>query len=255
MIKILIVLILSQLMINASYLPKNFVKAKTIATRLYYTTHLESFYTETTLKPTVYIYKKKFPYKPMLVLQLGMVKSPYEGSKYVLRGQKIEWEHVVPASWFVTIDDDSLKQAYYEGDDKCVTSGGDEYKGRKCAEKVSKIFNLMESDLYNLVPVIGALNALRVNKPYCIIEGEEREFGENIDVEINKKCIEIQENKRGDVARIMLYMNKKYGIQFPDHNTTKEMLLQWAEDDPEDDWEKEKKDILNKVYGMEFTND
>jgi len=249
---ILGLLLISTLAFSA-YIPKNFTKAKEMSVRLYYTYQMQSFYTDTSLKPIVYIATKKFPYKSTLTLQLGMIKSPYTGDKYVARGQKIEWEHIVPASWFTTVNKE-IYDAWYNGDDKCVTSSGKSYKSRKCAEKVSLLFNQMESDMYNLVPVIGALNAMRRDKPFGIIDGEVREFGETIDVEITSKMIEIMPSKRGDVARVMLYMNKKYGVQFPDHNNTIDMLNEWDLSDPEDedDWEYQKKQILKDTYGMEF---
>jgi len=249
--KYLLGLLLISTIAFGAYIPKNFTKAKEMSVRLYYTHHMTSFYTDSEMKPIVYIGKKKFPYKSTLILQLGLINSPYTGSKYVARGQKIEWEHIVPASWFVTVNEE-IRSAYEDGDPRCVTSKGKSYKGRKCAEKVSVLFNKMEADMYNLVPVIGALNAMRIAKPYSIIDGEAREFGDTIDVEITTKFIEVMPSKRGNIARIMKYMNKKYGVTFPNHIETINMLDQWDTDDVEDDWELKKKEILNKTYGMEF---
>ncbi len=249
--KIILGLFLITSIVFGAIIPKNFTKAKDMSVRLYHTYHLESFYTNTQLQPVVYIASKKFPYKSTLTLQLGLVNNPYQGSKYVSRGQKVEWEHITPASWFVTVNDE-IHNAWFEGHEKCITSSGKVYKGRKCAEKVSPLFNQMEADMYNLVPVIGALNAMRSDKPFAIIDGEEREFGETIDMEITSKEVEVMPSKRGNVARVMLYMNSKYGVQFPDHNNTVEMLKVWIELDPEDEWEIEKKAILKATYGMEF---
>ncbi len=249
--KYLIGLLLISTLAFGAYIPKNFTKAKDMSVRLYHTHHLESFYTDTTLIPVVYIYAKKFPYKSALTLQLGMANSPYTGTKYASRGQKIEWEHVTPASWFTTADS-AIHEAWYVGHVDCATSSGTTYKGRKCASKVSDLFNKMESDMYNLVPVIGALNAMRSDKPYGEIEGEERLYGESVDFEIESNQVEVMPSKRGNVARIMIYMNSKYGVQFPDHNTTMDMLKVWIELDPEDEWEQEKKAILKATYGMEF---
>jgi len=249
--KILLVLIATITISLGANIPKNFTKAKDMLTRLYYTYHMVSFYTNTPLVPIVYIHKKKFPYKSTLTLVLGMENSPYQGTKYVSRGTKIEWEHITPASWFTTASPE-IYDDWYKGNPKCITSSGNTYKGRKCAEKASELFNKMEGDMYNLVPIIGALNAMRSDKPYGIIEGEAREFGKTLDVEINSDTIELEEDKRGNVARVLLYMNKKYGVQFPDHNNTVEMLKKWDSEDPEDDWEKQKKEILKNTYGMEF---
>jgi len=249
-VKLLLILI-SCALLSAAYIPKTFPKAKNMSVRLYSTYHLESFYTNTPLVLAAKIRQKKFPYKSSVDLYLKLINNPYKGSKYVARGTIIEWEHITPASWFITVSPE-IKEAWENGDTKCVTSSGNTYKGRKCAEKVSPLFNLMESDMYNLVPVIGALNAMRNDKPYGIIDGESREFGETIDTEINTSTIEIMPSKRGNVARVMLYMNKKYGVQFPDHNNTVKMLIEWDLSDPEDNWEIQKKQILNKTYGMEF---
>lgn len=180
-----------------------------------------------------------------------MIKSPYTGTKYVSRGKKIEWEHITPASWFTTVNQE-IHDAWFIGHVDCNTSSGTVYKGRKCASKVSVLFNQMEADMYNLVPAIGSLNAMRSDKPFGIIDGELREFGETIDMEITSDVVEIMPSKRGNVARVMLYMNDKYGVQFPDHNNTIIMLNEWDLSDPEDAWEIQKKDILNKTYGMEF---
>ena len=248
--KIILLMLLGGLLFSAT-LPKTFSSAKNMSVRLYSTYHLKTFYTDSNMSLAAKIHQKKFPYKSTVDLYLKLDNSPYKGTKYVSRGQKIEWEHITPASWFVT-SDPAIKEAWDNGDPKCTTSSGKKYKGRKCAEKVSKLFNLMESDMYNLVPVIGALNAMRSDKPYGIIDGEIREFGETLDVEINKDKIEIMPSRRGDVARVLLYMHKRYGVIFPDHNNTVLMLNQWDLDDPISPWEKQKNNILNKTYNTNF---
>jgi len=218
--------------------------------RLYHTNHLLTFYTNTELEATVRIRSKMFPKKSTLSLRLDLVDNPYYGTKYKKRGETVEWEHITPASWFKSANQE-IFNAWELGNEQCVTRKGNVYKGRKCAQKVSKLFNLMEADMYNLVPVIGALNAMRSDKEFGIIEGEKREFG-NIDIEINKSTIEVSENKRGDVARVLLYMNDTYGVQFPNHSETLQMLYSWNFNDPEDEWEVKKKKLLTKHYNMIF---
>lgn len=46
----------------------------------------------------------------------------------------------------------------------CIDNRGAPFKGRKCAEKSNITFRLMQSDMYNLFPVIGAVNAEQGNK-------------------------------------------------------------------------------------------
>lgn len=251
MIKLLLIALFATIAYSKSYPPKVFSKAKVAATRLYANHHNQTFYTDTNLTDYVSIKRNKFPYAPTLTYELILTSFPYKSTLYVNRGKMIEWEHIVPAHWFITASP-YIKEAWEQGNDKCVTSSGIKYKGRKCAEKVSFLFNKMEADLYNLVPVIGALNAYRRDKPFGIIDGEERKFGDTLDIEINKTTIEVMPSKRGDVARVLLYMNKKYGVTFPDHNNTVEMLKKWEIEDPEDEWEKQKKQILIDTYGWEF---
>lgn len=50
-----------------------------------------------------------------------------------------------------------------DGHDSCVNSKGKTFKGRKCASKLSKEYRYMQSDMYNLFPAIGSVNALRSN--------------------------------------------------------------------------------------------
>ena len=54
---------------------------------------------------------------------------------------------------------------------------GKVFKGRKCVEKVNREYRLMQSDMYNLYPAIGAVNALRQNYNFQMLPGEEPDFG------------------------------------------------------------------------------
>ena len=47
---------------------------------------------------------------------------------------------------------------------------GKRYKGRLCARKVDERFQAMESDLYNLVPVIAAVNRKRSNFRFGVMK-------------------------------------------------------------------------------------
>ncbi len=149
--------------------------------------------------------------------------------KYKNRANKIEWEHVVPASVF-----GKNFIEWKNGHEKCANKKRKKtYKGRKCLSKVNKTFQLMESDLYNLVPAIGQVNALRSNYDISEINGEARNFG-NCDIEIDKskKVVEPKNEIRGDIARIYLYMDTtypKYGI-ITEKN--KKIISLWSKKDP-----------------------
>ena len=105
-------------------------------------------------------------------------------TKYSKRATRIEWEHVAPAQSF----GQSFKE-WREGDPKCVDKHGKPFKGRNCAEKVNMEYRHMQADMYNLVPAIGQINALRLNYSYAMIPGEKRQFGP-CDMEIEDKKAE-----------------------------------------------------------------
>ena len=130
------------------------------------------------------------------------------------RAQRMEWEHVVPASLFGhrfpewkgghpdcfseakemrkckrLTEEDNEEMACGKSEKDCVVKTvGDiscktyhrpkkAYKGRRCVTKVSSEYKLMQADMHNLYPAIGEVNGLRSNKPMAEIEGEERIFG------------------------------------------------------------------------------
>jgi hypothetical protein len=58
------------------------------------------------------------------------------------RARRIEWEHVIPAENF-----GRQFSCWRDGDAACVDSKGKAYKGRKCCEKVSKEFRIMQDEV------------------------------------------------------------------------------------------------------------
>jgi len=121
------------------------------------------------------------------------------------RAYSLEWEHVVPAEAFGS----SFRSWRNPEEFTECRKGKKVMTGRQCAQKVDKLFNFMEADLYNLHPEIGELNGLRSNYSMAEIPGEEREFG-SCDVEIEDRKFEPRESVKGDVARIYLYMDESY---------------------------------------------
>lgn len=51
------------------------------------------------------------------------------------------------------------------------------FKGRKCAEKVNMGYLYMQSDMYNLYPTIGAVNAMRQNYNFALLPDATPVFG------------------------------------------------------------------------------
>lgn len=150
----------------------------------------------------------------------------YDGSGEVNhhRAVVLEWEHVVPASLMPA----RSFACWNEGLPECSKGS------RKCCERFDLNARAQIFDLHNLVPSVGQANALRANKRYGIIEGEERKLG-SCDFEWTNDLTEPPEDKRGEVARIWLYFVGQHNLQLQQGEL--EMYLEWSRDDPPEQWE------------------
>ena len=111
---------------------------------------------------------------------------------YESRAQRIEWEHIVPAHRF-----GHYRECWQQED--CVSENGASLRPRDCCEHHDEEFFMMHSDLHNLVPAVGQVNAICSNHPYGIVPDEPRVFGA-CDFEFEDNVAEPSEEIR-DVAR------------------------------------------------------
>ncbi len=159
------------------------------------------------------------------------------------RAHRLEWEHVVPAHAF----GQSFIE-WREGHPECVDRKGKSFKGRNCARKVAIPFRYMESDMYNLVPAVGEINALRSNYSFGIIPGEKREFGE-CDMEIKNRKAEPPPHVRGDIARTYFYMDWAYPGHGIISKKNQKLFKAWDKEDPVDAWECERCKRIEQIQG------
>jgi deoxyribonuclease-1 len=156
----------------------------------------------------------------------------YKPKKDTIRAKRIEWEHIVPASRLgSTIN-------------KCRNT----VNRRSCLRSQSLEFNRMEADLYNLVPAIGELNAIRRNYQFGIIDGEPRDFGE-CNFEAQNIFVEPHSAIRGDIARVYFYMSAVYPRYVVLSEREKRMFAKWSKNDPVDAWEIERARLIEEVQG------
>lgn len=190
--RILLLIIISFFAIQNSYASntniESFRKSKRLLERHVYFDHRETIYCGAA-----------FDGKKNITTPQGFTTNIYKK-----RAQRVEWEHIVPAENF-----GRNFTAWRDGDDDCVKRTGKKYKGRKCARKVSKDFRLMEADMYNLHPAIGAVNAARSNYNFGILDSELSDFG-TCNVKIDNKIVEPPVEARGRIARAYLYMDEVY---------------------------------------------
>jgi len=163
------------------------------------------------------------------------------------RTDYIEWEHIVPAHAF-----GHGLTCWLKGDDKCYSKSKEKhYKGRRCCNKVSKEFKLMQADMYNLVPAIGELNGDRSNYTFTQLSGEPRNYGA-IDFEVDFKArkVEPPEYSKGQIARTYLYFKKTYDLTI----SKKQMQLYnaWNKQYPMTEKEKLIYKKIENIQGNEF---
>ena len=161
------------------------------------------------------------------------------------RSDRVEWEHVVPASWF-----GRERSCWTAGHALCVKKNGKAFKGRKCCAKdgVDAEFLAAHNDPHNLFPAGGEVNGDRSAHPYGTVEGEPRKYGAcDFEVGGKPKAAEPAEGVRGEIARAMLYMADRYGI---DVKMTQDELTVWHEADPPDGWERERARRIETATGL-----
>ncbi len=159
------------------------------------------------------------------------------------RSDRVEWEHVVPASWF-----GRDRACWKTGHAKCVNSKGKAYKGRKCCSKrgVDSEFMRAYVDPHNLFPSSGEVNGNRSAWPFGVVPGEKRVYGQ-CDFEFANKTAEPATGVRGELARAMLYMADRYGV---DVRMSRADLKAWHEADPAQPWEIKRAAAIAEKTGL-----
>lgn len=157
----------------------------------------------------------------------GIIQPPdgFFTDKYIQRAQRLEWEHIVPVSAFGI-----AFAEWNEGHYLCIDIKGKQYRGRRCAEKTNKNYQIMQSDMYNIYPAIGAVNALRANYEFALLPDAENDFG-ICPMKIDNHQVEPPVYCRGIIARTYLYMESKYTFYTMKQNT-KVLMKEWDKQYP-----------------------
>lgn len=179
----------------------------------------------------------KFDAKKNIILPSG-----FESEKHVKRSKRVEWEHAVPAENF-----GRTFSEWREGNKACVTSKGKKFKGRRCAEKTNEEYRLMQSDMYNLYPAIGSVNAMRSNYNFTMLPGEKSDFG-SCDMKIDNKKAEPPENARGRIARSYMYMESAYP-RYKMSKSQRQLMSAWDKQYPVSSWECKRAERIEKSQG------
>ena len=165
--------------------------------------------------------------------------SCYQPINKFLNRKNIEQEHVVPASFF------GEGRTCWNKPIECKKSNGKFKSNRECCRSTDPEFKKAEADLHNFKPAIGQLNAVRSNKPYGIISGDNLTGG--CDFELNKDLAEPSEPIRGDIARIFFYMNDAWDMPLSDEDRA--MYQAWSDADPVTTLEKKINTLVCEAQG------
>lgn len=203
--------------------PLNFIEAKKILLPLYLEKHPYTFYCGC-----------RFDRNGIVV------DCPPDAQEFI--GEKIEWEHIVPAS-LLGRDLDCWGQNLCELDHQAR-------KGRDCCQKTSEVFQWREAHLFNLVPVVKSLNRARSNyRPGWVFYKRRSEHLCGLWIDKKSRRIEPDEHLRGFIARTYLQMHQLY--DFPLSHQDKILFEQWDTQYPPDLWEKDRAQLLNQYYRVD----
>jgi deoxyribonuclease-1 len=119
---------------------------------------------------------------------------------------------------------------------------------RDSCRRTSPRFNQIESDMHNLYPARRDMNKARGSYPFRDIRGENHvERGCDFEIDHRARVAEPPPASRGNVARAMLYMSDRYGLEIFERQ--RRMLLEWHAADPVDDEERRRNRAIAKIQG------
>tara|TARA_R110001599_G_scaffold153651_1_gene338954 strand:+ start:579 stop:1097 length:519 start_codon:yes stop_codon:yes gene_type:complete len=156
------------------------------------------------------------------------------------RQDRIEWEHVVPAS-------DFGRQR------PCWRNAPQGTSGRDHCGRVDVTYQVMEADPHNLIPVIGALNAIRSNYRFGMVSAGTEDplilgCGFKVAREGGGRFIEPPDAVKGKIARVYFYMEDRYGHRIG--RSQRRVLDAWNRQFPPDAFEIERDQRLSMATGV-----
>lgn len=170
----------------------------------------------------------------------------FQPKKENARARRMEWEHAVPAVKF-----GGELPAWKNGHPECINPRSRKpFRGRKCAERVEKEFRDMEADLYNLFPVIGAVNPVRGNRDYAELPTEPNAFGACA-AKAKGSHFEPPDRAKGQVARASLYMAATYPARYKPEAWQTDLFEAWNRHFPVDEWECERAKRIARLQKRE----
>lgn len=206
-------------------------------------TQVDSFVVAKKYLKTIYAdHRETFYCKaPFLKDNTVILPEGFTTPKHGKRAKRIEWEHIVPAENF-----GRTFAEWREGHPDCVDKKGNPFKGRKCADKVNADFRFMQADMYNLVPAIGAVNALRSNYNFTQLSADVSNTFGSCAMKIDDRKVEPPAYTKGMIARTYFYMETAYP-RFRINKSMKQLMQVWDKQYPVTPWECERVKRIEKI--------
>ncbi|EGV18975.1 endonuclease [Thiocapsa marina] len=160
------------------------------------------------------------------------------------RAQRVEAEHVFPASQFGNFRRCWREPAAFS---KCRGDDGNTLSGRACCERVDPTFVTAHNDLHNLVPAVGAINAARSDFNWSELRSGQRLGDCAIRFDPILRRVQPPDAVRGEIARTMFYMRDTYGFRLSRQD--EKLYAVWNNADPPDAWEIERNRRIRRLQG------
>ncbi len=163
--------------------------------------------------------------------RVNLASCDYHIRSQQTRAERIEWEHMVPAWVF-----GHQRQCWQEG-------------GRKNCVDTDPVFRMIESDMHNLAPAIGEVNADRSNFSYGMIaKNRPNMYGAcSSKVDSQARLFEPRNRVKGMVARVYFYMHDRYNLSMS--RQQQQLMMAWDRQYPVDAWERERDNRIAKIMG------
>lgn len=143
----------------------------------------------------------------------------YEVRAQKARAERLEWEHIVPASNF-----GRARQCWQNG-------------GRQNCTANDPVFNVMEADMHNLAPSVGEINADRSNYNFGPLPGKASHYGAcDFKVDARARTAEPRDQVKGRIARAYFYMHDRYDL--PMSRQQQQLFMAWHRQHPVTEHEK-----------------
>lgn len=151
----------------------------------------------------------------------------FQGSKETVNHRLVEIEHIYPTTAM-------LEQT------GCNSR-------MQCREQGNKQFIKMEADMHNMYPVMQDILMPGRKPVFGEIKGEYWKFND-CDYERSGGMVEPRPVARGNVARALLYMHLKYGVEI--EPATMQTIKHWNREDPPSKQEKLRNDRIEALQGQ-----